>query len=74
MLVTFGVVRGLLRRVHKYAVRMAAPDVASPLHPPLCRDLADPRSYDELCTVFGVSAHDLDAHLATDPAVHVYMR
>jgi hypothetical protein len=81
-LVTFGIVRNLLRRVHKYIVFVpgpvhaaAAAAAAAAGRERVVEMVAErPRTFDDVCAQLCVSADDLLALVAADPRLHVYIR
>ena len=72
-LVQFGVLKGLIRRIHKYPVykpqaqRGSRKKIMTPLHS-LCTGMA---SYDEICCRAGFSYQELDEKIEEDPDVLV---
>ncbi|KAF0286928.1 GATOR complex protein NPRL2 [Amphibalanus amphitrite] len=74
-LVQFGLLRGLIRRVHKYPVHLPELAVGVPLTGRFPEDayrLFDGRhSYDEICVREGLSSKELDDRIERDPSVIV---
>eukprot|EP00128_Syssomonas_multiformis_P018811 Colp12_sorted_trinity150504_noHs@35256 len=71
--VQYGVIRGLLRRLHRYPVRL--PDSGPCDIPPRVKRLLDGRrNYDEVCCACEVSANELDAAVQADNLTIVLLR
>ncbi|XP_037088178.1 GATOR complex protein NPRL2-like isoform X2 [Pollicipes pollicipes] len=74
-LVQFGLLRGLIRRIHKYPVyqpELAAGAPAPSRFPESVYRLFDGRhSYDEICVRTGLSSKELDDRIERDPTIIV---
>ncbi|XP_067947892.1 GATOR1 complex protein NPRL2-like [Watersipora subatra] len=72
-LIQFGVVNGLLRRIHKYPVRTSdtyyAPETA--VGTPYLRYCDGLNSYDEICCALGITYEELDKNIEENPTIHI---
>ncbi|KNC99135.1 nitrogen permease regulating protein NPR2 [Spizellomyces punctatus DAOM BR117] len=69
--ILYGVIKGFVYRVHKYPVWLARPGehLGDSPNRQLKRYLDGRRHYDELCTILGCNARELDEILKTEPSV-----
>ncbi|CAG8494827.1 12101_t:CDS:2 [Funneliformis caledonium] len=72
--ISFGVIKGFLYRVHKYPVLPEPHNQQSKLPSKLRRLLNGKHHYDEICTVEGCSARELDEILSAEPEVKFIWR
>ncbi|KAJ3295788.1 Nitrogen permease regulator 2 [Borealophlyctis nickersoniae] len=72
--ILFGVIKGFLYRVHKYPMWLTRSDANDSPNRHLKRYLNGQHHYDELCTLFGCTARELDDVLKTEPAVKFVWR
>ncbi|KAK7503525.1 hypothetical protein BaRGS_00005064 [Batillaria attramentaria] len=66
-LIQFGLMKGIIRRMHKYPVKLPNESVSLQLHP-ILKWLNGCHSYDEISCKTGLSHQELDELIETDPS------
>lgn len=66
-LIQFGMMKGVIRRMHKFPVKLPNASV-SPQIQPVLKWLNGCHSYDEISCKTGLSSHELDELIETDPS------
>ncbi|XP_055883687.1 GATOR complex protein NPRL2-like isoform X2 [Biomphalaria glabrata] len=69
-LVLFGVMKGLIRRVHKFPIALKPSAVSSKLQP-IVRFLDGKHNFDQICALTGLSHHELDERCEADESIVV---
>ncbi|GAB1609886.1 GATOR complex protein NPRL2-like [Argonauta hians] len=72
-LIQFGLIKGLIRRIHRYPVKIHSRNIQSRLQS-LYHYFNGLHSYDEICGRMGMSYNELDELIESDSSVVVYFK